>query len=203
MIRIMKTCDHEPTLVYSTANANYYACDEDNVVLFEGQLIVNFSGNPGVKAGSNVWKIPTLAKHMVKGPEELTIVWRDFGSPPVKSSFWNALDDYVGTKKYKDVLFHCEHGHGRTGTGTCAMMVAKGMKAEDAIKRLRKEYCPQVVESPAQAYYLLALDEELNGRTLPEDEADIADMVHELVAPVMSILRRKSNLSKFSDHDPE
>lgn len=203
MIRIAKTCDHEPTLVYSTANANYYACDEDNVGLFEGQVIVNFSGDPGVKAGSNVWKVPALAKHMVKGPEELTIVWRDFGSPPVKSSFWNAFDDYAGTKKYRDVLFHCQHGHGRTGTAICSMMIAKGMQATDAIERLRDQYCKQVVESPSQAYYLLCLDEVLNGRTLPEDQVDIENAVQDIVMPVYNILRRKSALSKYTEHDSE
>lgn len=199
---VPKTCDHQPTLVYSTNNANYYACDEDNVNVFNGDLIVNFSGDPGVKAGSNVWKIPSLAKHMIKTPEELCIIWKDFSDPPVKHTFWNALDDYVATKKYEDILFHCHYGHGRTGTAICSMMIAKGLPAAEAINRLRDEYCPQVVESPAQAYYLLALDEKLNGRPLPEDQVDIENAVQDIVLPVYEILKRHHRNRKFTEHEP-
>lgn len=190
-MKFVKSCSHKPTLVYSTKNVNYYAADEDHVHLFDGDLILNLSRHPGIKTASNVWKIPTLAKHMKPSPEEICLMWHDFDEPPVKPSFWMEFDSYAKQKKYKDVCFHCGAGHGRTGTGICSIMIANGIDAESAIVRLRQEYCGLAVESATQIYYLLELDSELNGRPLPDDQSDLQEKIVDLTPPFQNFMQNQ------------
>lgn len=198
-MRFIKTCNHKPSLVYSTKNANYFAADEDYVYLFDGDLIVNLSRNPGIKTASNIWKIPALAKHMKECPEELCLMWHDFDEPPVKPSFWMELDSYIKHKKYRDVCFHCGAGHGRTGTAVCSMMVANGIDAESAILRLREEYCKLVVETQTQVLYLFMLDSELNGRPLIEDPVELHEKISDLTPPFQSFLPQMKNF--YTEHE--
>lgn len=193
-MKYVKTCSHKPQLVYSTKNANYYAADEDYVYLFDGDLIVNLSRNPGIKTASNVWDIPALAKHMKPSPEELCLMWHDFEDPPVKASFWMELDAYAKRKKFREICFHCGAGHGRTGTGICSMMIANGIEAEEAITRLRDDYCQMAVESATQILYLLMLDYELNGRLLPDNQSDLEEKIVNLGPPFQKFM---SNFKNF------
>lgn len=186
-MKYIKLCDHKPKLVYSIGDVKYYASDADNIHLFEGDLILNLSREPGIKVASNIWNIPSLAPHMEESPEEICLMWHDFAAPPVKTSFWSALNDYARLKGYTKICFHCGHGHGRTGTGICSMMVANGLSAEDAIKKLRNKYCKQAVESDIQVYYLLALDEKLNGRSLPETDEELEKKVYSLTPNMPAI----------------
>lgn len=174
-----KFCHHKPTLIFSTKNANYHAADHNGVASFEGDLIINLTQHPGIKVASNVWGIPQLAKHMKHFPEELSVMWDDFEEPPVRATFWRAIDDYAKTKGIREICWHCAQGHGRTGTAVSAMLIAnKGKGAEEAIFRVREEYCDQAVESDTQIRYLFHLDTVLNGRKYEDKE--LAMIVGEL-----------------------
>jgi protein-tyrosine phosphatase len=54
----------------------------------------------------------------------------------------------------------CAGGHGRTGTMTGLLMVATGVRAEDAIKDIRSRYCGKAVETKAQADLIRAFEKE-------------------------------------------
>lgn len=171
MNHFYKQCNHDPKLVFQCNGVSYFASDEDGVRGFNGDLIVNLTKNPGIKNLSTAYKIPQLARHLVELPEEIVIGWQDYGTPPVKASFWNALQQYTKSKKYTNVCFHCMQGHGRTGTGIVSMMIANlGVDAENGIMDLRELYCKHAVESDVQIVYLFQLDHLINDRPMPDQQ---------------------------------
>ncbi len=177
-----KVCHHKPTLVYSDkfAKIDYYAADEDGVSLFDGDLVVNLTRKPGIRAITTAYNIPQLAKYMRPLPEEIVLGWEDFSAPPVKSSFWKAFNSYCKNKNYNKVCFRCSHGHGRTGTSLAAMKIANlGFDAESAILTVRDTYCQMAIESREQIYYLINLDKELNNAPYLDD-SKIEEMVDKL-----------------------
>lgn len=210
-MNFIKGCHHTPELIFSTGSTNYYAADEDGVEQFDGDLIINLTKKPGIKNGSNIWNIPELAPHMKWRPEEIFLMWEDFGTPPVDHSFWIALDAYTEKMGYKDVCFHCGMGHGRTGTALSAMLIANEKRnAEDAIHFVRFQHCKHAVETHNQIAYLFDLDMVINGRELDEDTLD--KKIMKLMPKVMFQGNQNSQiasmLQKFSeqeDHsmDPE
>jgi len=180
----MKTCNHQPKKIFSHDGVNYYSSDEDNAISFDGDLVVNLTQSPGIRTLSGAYDIPALSPHLIQLPPEIVLGWIDMSRPPVKSSFWTALHLYCKNNKYKDVLFHCEHGHGRTGTALCAMLTAlKHTSIKTAIEEVRESHCQFAVESEKQIEYLLLLDNELNGRLLPEEEEDLEKLVDSLLPP--------------------
>lgn len=191
-----KLCHHEPTLIYTDKNGNieYYAADEDGVDSFTGDLVVNLTKSPSTKTVATTFKIPQLAKHMKPMPEEIVLGWEDFEMPPVKPTFWKALHNYCKSKGYHKVCFRCIHGHGRTGTGLSAMMIANlGTDAESAILTVRNEYCQMAVESAKQIVYLLELDSELNDVEFPLEE-DLDSILHDfLVKPNIVAAKIQNN----------
>lgn len=177
----LKTCSHYPTAIFKHDNINYYSSDEDHVLQFNGDLVVNLTKEPGVRAASAVYNIPELKDHMIDFPEELVIGWADFDRPPVRGTFWGALHSYIKNKNYQDVLFHCQQGHGRTGTALSAMLIAlKKKSAANSIKEIRQIHCKYAVESFKQIEYLLLLDNELNNRLPPEDEDSLIELITSL-----------------------
>lgn len=177
-----KFCHHYPVNVLTVKSKSaqvkdvaYYVADRFGSRDFEGDLIVNLTSIRGARAGSTTYDIPQLAKHMIDLPKEIVIAWDDYSSPPVKFSFWEAFHNYVVSKKYTSVCFHCEHGHGRTGTAMCAMLITLlKMDVEAAVKYLREAYCKEVVESETQILYLINLDMEINnrGKVLTDSETE-------------------------------
>ena len=180
----LKSCAHYPEIVFSFGGINYHASDEDFAITFRGDLVVNLTQTPGIRASSGAYAIPELKNHMIDFPEELVIGWADFARPPVKATFWAALHLYCKTNNYKNVLFHCQQGHGRTGTGLAAMMVSLLKKsAPNAIKEVRQTHCKFAVESSKQIEYLLLLDNELNNRLPPANEEEFDALITSLEPP--------------------
>lgn len=168
-----KVCNHNPTLIYpdKSSKINYYAADEDGVAFFTGNLIVNLTKTPGLRSIATTYNIPQLAKHMLPRPDEIVLAWEDFKAPPVRPTFWQALDSYCKSKDYHNICFHCGHGHGRTGTSLAAMKIANlGFDAESAILSIRDDYCQMAIESREQIFYLIHLDIEINGAPDLSDE---------------------------------
>lgn len=181
--KFMKTCNHYPARIFSHDGIDYFASDEDSAHTFPGDIIVNLTKSPGIKTISTVYKIPELSDHLYKFTDEIIIGWTDFCSPPVKNTFWSALHLYFKNKNYKQVLFHCQQGHGRTGTALAAMLISLQKKqASKAILKIRELHCKHSVESEKQILYLLLLDNELNGRLLPEEECDLEKIISDLIS---------------------
>jgi hypothetical protein len=186
-------CYHAPTkfLEVRKDKLSYYVADRLGVREFDGDLIVNLTDRAGPRAGSTTYKIPQLAKHMAKLPDEIVLAWNDFSTPPVQSSFSEALHAYAKFKKYKHVCFHCEHGHGRTGTAAAAMLIAlQKLDVESSVNYIREIHCNQAVESDNQIQYLINLDIEFNGNEQRDDSA------------LTKKLNRKPMATEDSDNDP-
>jgi hypothetical protein len=186
-------CYHAPTkfLELKKGKVSYYVADRLGVREFDGDLIINLTERPGPRAGSTTYNIPSLGKHMQKLPDEIVLAWNDFSTPPVQSSFWGALHDHVILKKYKHVCFHCEHGHGRTGTAAAAMIITlQQLDVETSVNYIREVHCNQAVESDMQIQYLIDLDAELNGNNQVDSKA------------LGQKLNRKPLASEESGNDP-
>lgn len=167
---VFSTCKHSPVNVLNFEKVSYFASDRLSIDAFDGDLIVNLTDQPGLKAASNVYDIPQLSKHMLNVPEEIVLAWNDYSTPPVKSTFWKALHSYIN-KKYNSACFHCEHGHGRTGTAICAMLISvMEMDVDTAISYIRETYCTRAVESTSQINYLIDLDIELNSASIVRED---------------------------------
>jgi hypothetical protein len=180
-LRFLKQCEHYPQSVFIHDGVEYFASDADNVFSFKGDLVVNLTLEPGIRTLGTAYNIPELSSHLINLPSELVLAWPDMSSPPVKTSFWEAFHLYCKKKKYKKVLFHCHHGHGRTGTALCAMQISLlKKKADSAIRSIRRTYCNHAVESPNQIQYLIFLDEDLNNRKYPEDEIEFEKLINDL-----------------------
>jgi hypothetical protein len=180
----LKTCNHYPEPVFNYGGITYHASDEDYAITFRGDLVVNLTQTPGIRASSGAYNIPELKDHMINLPEELVIGWSDFARPPVKATFWAALHSYCKTNKYKNVLFHCQQSHGRTGTALASMLISLQKKsAVNAIKEVRQVHCKYAVESSKQIEYLLLLDNELNNRLPPANEEEFDALITSLEPP--------------------
>jgi len=106
------------------------------------------------------------------------VPWPDFGVPHMDPGFWQALHQYVFSKNFRSVCFHCEAGHGRTGTALSAMLIAmSGFSACDAVGHVRSIYCDEAVETWEQSIYLQELDEYYNGREIKEEDCPVPSSV--------------------------
>ncbi len=93
-------------------------------------------------------------------PEVLEIGWRDFDPPPLTVEWWRELWNGIlahaeGLPSFR-VLVCCMGGHGRSGTGAAALLMAVGVfpTAKEAIAYLRERVCQKMVESEEQEKYL-------------------------------------------------
>lgn len=161
-------CRHEPSLILEIDGIKYYASDAKGVEKFTGDMVVNFTTRSNLPGG-NIPK--NILKHIEIPFEEIMIPWPDFGLPKVKITLWKALHSYFKQKKLKTVCFHCEGGHGRTGTALSAFMVANiGYSALEAVYHIRDRHCEEAVETSEQCKYLQLVDFHYNNREPNKDE---------------------------------
>jgi len=169
---IRSKCYHEPRLALKIQDVKYFAADEHGVREFNGDLVINLSGTPNLV--STEMMPSELAQHVFVPFKEVMVPWPDGGIPLVRSSFWQALHAYARDNGYKNICFHCEAGHGRTGTALSAMAISNlGWSVDKVIKQLRDKVCRHMVETSEQCQYLMELDNDFNGRELKE--ADLPD----------------------------
>jgi len=171
-------CEHEQRKefepVFQTPNGLYFygaaksdipSLDPDD----DKRLVVNCSGysingttsGPFVKAVPETMKALQNSKLQLKGKkvgygDEILLDWDDGKAPYLVPGFWTLLLDLAAADKYVDVMLCCFGGHGRTGTGLAAVLLASGMakNPDDAIALVRKKHCSKAVESYDQIDYL-------------------------------------------------
>jgi protein-tyrosine phosphatase len=51
----------------------------------------------------------------------------------------------------------CAGGHGRTGTTLAGLLVLQGLSARSAIRRIRRAYCEEAIESREQEAFVRSL----------------------------------------------
>jgi len=171
----MAYCRHEPKKVKSIDGISYYGASQDGALEFDGELMINFTRQSDIPSVMNV---PELACYVEINFEEIMVPWPDFSVPLVDPDFWRALHNYVMRKNWEHVCFHCEAGHGRTGTALCSMLIALcGYSALDAVGHVRSIYCEEAVETWEQSTYLQELDEYFNDRKIVEEDCPVPAMV--------------------------
>jgi protein-tyrosine phosphatase len=77
--------------------------------------------------------------------------WPDLGIPRDPRRFKRALrwmlEQASGGRR---VEVGCAGGHGRTGTTLAGLLVLQGMSPREAVRRVRRSYCDEAIESPEQ-----------------------------------------------------
>ena len=83
--------------------------------------------------------------------------WPDFGVPARRETVVAALTALHARAAAGDrVELGCLGGHGRTGTALALLGVLGGVPGDEAVDWVRQAYCPQAIETPAQAAFVTA-----------------------------------------------
>jgi hypothetical protein len=170
---MIERCYHTPEHIFTMDNVDYYAADQQGVVEFNGDVIINLSSTPNIPHA-----IPDeLREHYDIPCEEIMVPWPDFGKPKVKMSFWETIHKVIKHRGWKTVCIHCGHGHGRTGTAMSCILVAMcGYSATEAVDTIRKYHCEEAVETSGQCRYIMEVDYQYNGRKLSEENSPLPSM---------------------------
>ncbi len=119
-------------------------------------LILNLTGDTAF-CGHSI-PIKELARWMKSSPPpEILLDWPDMDAVNLPWEFWKELVQYLTSHRTRMLVF-CVGGHGRTGTAIACLMVAGGWERNNAIRWIRKNYCPAAIESKAQEDYILAVE---------------------------------------------
>jgi len=120
-------------------------------------IILNLTGTSAVSQHSI--PIPELSKWESGSSQEILLDWDDGQDIELPLQFWIELREYLANTR-QNMLVFCLGGHGRTGTAIAALLISIGWKAKDAMAWIRKNYCPEAIETMVQEWYLSALEEE-------------------------------------------
>lgn len=89
----------------------------------------------------------------------VVVDWEDFDIPPAQigRDWWETLAEEA--RRYKEVWICCTGGHGRTGTTAAILAYLLDNKevGDDPVEFIRRHYCDQAVETPAQVNYVAAI----------------------------------------------
>jgi hypothetical protein len=78
--------------------------------------------------------------------------WPDLGIPRDPRRFKRALKWVLEqASRGRRVEVGCAGGHGRTGTTLAGLLVLQGMAPREAVRRVRRSYCDEAIESKEQA----------------------------------------------------
>ena len=83
----------------------------------------------------------------------------DFGVPslPVTAQWIRLVPQLTGVLQNGNILIHCAHGKGRTGTLAATLFKAWGLSTEAAMARVR-QYRPGAIETHKQEAYIQAFE---------------------------------------------
>lgn len=99
----------------------------------------------------------TFARKSIQ-PRIVLYPWEDWGVPENPKLFVRVVRWVLAqVKKGTVVEVACMGGHGRTGTALATILVIQGFEARAAIRRVRRSYCEEAIESDKQLAFLRAL----------------------------------------------
>jgi len=89
-------------------------------------------------------------------PSKLLVYpWPDLGVPREPARFKRALTWLLHqAAEGKRVEIGCVGGHGRTGSTLAALLIMQGMSPTAAVRKVRREYCDEAVETRSQVQML-------------------------------------------------
>lgn len=170
------TCAHDADIVFTYSDVTFYGSNANSIDMFDHCLIVNCGAQTKKGPGSPFafapkWFNSKPHYSTVNNIDEMYINWPDFGVPHLSHHFWvDLMDSVTKDLQYKHVVFTCDGGHGRTGTGLCAMLITLGWRVREAIIHVRETYCEKAVESDDQIKYLCHLSLNINDFIEPQKE---------------------------------
>jgi Protein-tyrosine phosphatase len=84
------------------------------------------------------------------------LAWPDFGVPGDKALLQDALRVVLQHASAGEVAeIGCVGGHGRTGTALACLVILTGISPASAVDWVRRNYCPQAIETAAQREFVL------------------------------------------------
>lgn len=90
--------------------------------------------------------------------------WPDFGLPDDPAELLDALREFLDrAHEGRVVELGCLGGHGRTGTALACLVVLCGHRADDAVRWVRINYCPQAIETAEQENFVARLGASQHG----------------------------------------
>jgi hypothetical protein len=93
------------------------------------------------------------------GGDWILYPWPDYGMPKDTRRLTRTLRWLlVQAKEGQTVEIGCMGGHGRTGTVLAALLVLQGVPARTAIRRVRRGYCVEAIESDRQFAFVRGLE---------------------------------------------
>lgn len=162
---------HYPTKVVTLGALNIWAATKSEILLRDTRyidLIVNCS-QVALTIGKNTTHITgnkafdKLNKY-IEGVNEVLFDWSDGSDLPVGLEFWHEFYDICIEQGYRNILFCCMGGHGRTGTGIACLVLANSKyefnMSEEIIELVQARYCKNAIETVIQENYLRELEEE-------------------------------------------
>jgi len=103
---------------------------------------------------------PGFRPPFVQRPRSQIVVypWPDLGAPRDPRRFARALRWLLAqATEGRRVEIGCAGGHGRTGTTLASLLVLQGLSARSAIRRVRRAYCEEAIESREQEAFVRSL----------------------------------------------
>ena len=101
-------------------------------------------------------------------PRTVYVDWPDFNVIDIEALLRVIKIINDGLKAGYNIEIGCHGGHGRTGTLVASLCVMHGETAEDAIARIRLEYCDRAIETKDQEELVKSLETKLY--LMPEKE---------------------------------
>lgn len=81
--------------------------------------------------------------------------WPDFGVPDNSATVISTLTTMLQrAHDGESIEIGCLGGHGRTGTALACMAVLTGCPPDEAVAWVRRHYCPEAIETPAQVMFV-------------------------------------------------
>lgn len=158
-INSKKFCHFGPKKVLQIGSSNIYGASYNQIVddwnwglMVRFGDIIKYSDPDTIRA--NVQAQAILPARLLEKviPPIVDITWPDFGNPIFKRDWWELLYKTISEMKPTNVVFHCQGGHGRTGTALAILAALNGEK--EPIKFIRQFYCADAVESGEQVEYI-------------------------------------------------
>ncbi len=136
-------CRHEPTLMFELAGGiKVFGASESKVndkSVREIDLVINLTGKKKFTAKSRLVSLPRPFKSLENdfpSVAEIVLNWTDYSDFPAERKFWEKLYSLIQENGYKNILFFCVGGHGRTGTaGACLKTVASNIHGPPQLQK--------------------------------------------------------------------
>lgn len=164
----VKTCWHDgDDIVWKYKDTTFTIADISGCDAWHSDIVLDLNGNLKGETSAFITSGPsrfTSLNQYMHPAEVVQLKWPDYDVVPAPLEFWQKMLEVL-TEKQQVVMITCHGGHGRSGTCLAALMIASGIRASQAILKVRTDHCAKAIESRSQEKYLWSLSDEMLGIT--------------------------------------